>query len=233
MKFLILALCLPITAHAFRLSPMVVQFSPAGRSATQTLTLENPGNERVAVEIEVFHRKIDADGKEDRSAATNDFTVFPAQLTLEPNQKRNLRVTWTGDQAPASELAFRLVASQLPVNLQRPTNRADVKVNLKFVLQYVASLYVTPDGAKAHLEVTAAKMTKPGTAEVTLKNKGNAHRVLENARLKLIGEKGEFTVPEAAMQEVRAQNILAGDSRRFTFTVPKEFRAVRAELKFE
>lgn len=212
---------------------MVVQFSPAGKNATQTLLLENPGGERVAVEIEVFKRKADIDGKENRSEATSDFTIFPEQLTLEPGQKRNLRVTWTGEPAPASELAFRMVASQLPVNLQRPTNREDVKVNLKFVLQYVASLYVTPNDAKPQIEVASAKLLKPGTAEVVLKNKGGAHRVLENAHLKLVGEKGEFVVPETVMQEVRAQNILASDSRRFTIAVPKDFRVKKAELKFE
>ncbi|MGE3260670.1 MAG: molecular chaperone [Bacteriovoracia bacterium] len=232
MKILLLFLfCLP--AHAFRLSPMVVDFSPSGKNATQTLLLDNPGKERVAVQIEIMKRKIDIDGKEDRTEVATDFAVFPEQLTLEAGQKRNVRVTWTGDQAPTTELPFRLVASQLPVTLNRPTNRADVNVNLKFVLQYVASLYVIPNDAKSRVVVAAAGTGKNGNAELLLKNEGNARKVLEKLQIKFVGEKGSYDVPENLMAEVRAQNILAGASRRFTFPVPKEFRVKKAEIRFE
>jgi fimbrial chaperone protein len=232
MKLLFLFL-ISLPAHAFRLSPMVVDFSPSGKSATQTLMLDNPGKERVAVQIEVTKRKIDVDGKEDRTELTTDFAVFPEQVTLEPGQKRNIRVTWTGDQTPAVELPFRLVASQLPVTLNRPTNRADVKVNLKFVLQYVASLYVVPNDAKSKIVVASTKPGKGNQAEVLLKNEGNSRRVLEKARIKLIGEKGAYEIPESALQDLRAQNILAGGSRKFSFAVPKGFHAVKAELRFD
>ncbi|MGZ3692873.1 MAG: fimbrial biogenesis chaperone [Bdellovibrionota bacterium] len=234
MKFeFLFLLLLSLPAHAFRLSPMVVDFSPSGKGSTQTLMLDNPGKERVAVEIEVVKRKIDVNGLEDRKEPAKDFSVFPEQLTLEPGQKRNIRVTWTGDQAPTTELPFRLVASQLPVTLNRPTNRDDVKVNLKFVLQYVASLYVVPNDAKSHVVVSSVGMGKDGQAEVLLKNDGKSRRVLEKAHIKLIGEKDKFEIPEKALEDVRAQNILAGGSRKFSFAVPKGFHAVKAELSFD
>lgn len=212
---------------------MVVDFAPSGKNATQTLLLENPGKERVAVEIEVMKREVDVDGKEKRDVASTDFTIFPEQLTLEAGQKRNVRVTWTGDAAPSTELPFRLVASQLPVTLNRPSNREDVKVNLKFVLQYVASLYVKPEGAQPKLVVERAGTGKTGNAEILLSNQGNSRRVLENARIKFFSEKDNFTVGEEAMQEVRAQNILAGGKRRFSFKAPKGFLVKRAELSFD
>lgn len=233
MKFVLLFLFLSSSAHAFRLSPMVVDFCPAGKCATQTLLLENPGKEKVAVQIEVMKRKIDLEGTEDRTEASADFVVFPEQLTLEPNQKRNVRVTWAGDPAPESELAFRLVASQLPVTLSRPTNRADVNVNLKFVLQYVASLYITPAGAKPDIKIEAAAIKKPGEAEVTLKNHGKTRRLLDGAKIKLISGRNEYQVPENEMKEIRSQNILAGTARKLKVKAPADFKEVKAEIRFE
>jgi len=220
-------------ASAFRLSPMVLEFAPSGKNATQTILLENPDKNRVALQLEVTKRKVDIDGKEDRSEVVEDFVVFPDQLTLEPGQKRNVRVTWVGEGAPKQELAFRLVASQLPVTLDRPTDRADVKVNLKFVLQYVASLYVVPSGVKAEVKVESAKLLKAGSAEVVLRNSGGMHRVLEKAKIRFLGGGKAFEVPEAVMKEVRAQNILAGGARRFQFTVPKDLKDAKAEIQFD
>jgi fimbrial chaperone protein len=235
MKLLLLALALlPGPAHAFRLSPMVVDFSPSGKGATQTVLLENPDQERVAVQLEVTRRKVSEEGVEDRTEPAADFVVYPEQLVLEPGQKRNARLTWTGDAAPPAELAFRLVASQLPVALERPTQRADVKVNLKFVLQYVASLYVAPPGAKAEVVVAAAKLKRAGLVEVTVHNRGGLHRLLQGARLRIHAGKEDFAVPEAELATLRAQNLLAGGSRRFEIHVPKSLAGpLTAEIRFD
>lgn len=233
MKILFLALfLLTHQAHAFRLTPMVVDFAPQGKGTTQTVTLENPGNSRIAVQLEIMKRAIDVNGKENRSEPSSDFVLYPEQLVLEAGQKRNVRITWVGEAEPKVELPFRLVASQLPVALERPTNRADVKVNLKFVLQYVASLYVVPPEAKSRIVVTSASV-KDGKAEVMLENEGNTRRLLEGARIRLTSGAETYEVPEEEMKEVRAQNILAGGSRRFRLSVPKQFKDIRAEIRFD
>ena len=233
MKFFICLFLLSLPAHAFRLSPMVVEFSPSGKGATQSVLLENPGKERVAIQLEVMKRKIDVDGNEDRSEASPDFVLFPEQLTLEPGQKRNVRLTWTGEAAPTTELPFRLVASQLPVALQRPTNREDIQVNLKFILQYVASLYITPPGAKSKVVVEGASIKKEGTAALTVKNEGNSRRVLEGMHVKFFSGKEAYEVPAAEMKDTRAQNVLAGGKRRLLLKVPNHFKNPRAEIRFE
>jgi len=212
---------------------MVVEFAPSGKNATQTVLLENTEKTRVALQLEVMKRKVDIDGKEDRSEPASDFVLYPDQLTLEPGQRRNVRLTWTGNAAPSAEQAFRLVASQLPVTLARPTNRVDVKVNLKFILQYVASLYVIPDGAKPDIRVESAKIKKAGRAEIVLKNSGGAHRVLEKSNIKVHSKEKEFAVPEAEMKELRSQNILGGSSRRIEVSVPKDFHDISAEIHFD
>ncbi len=231
--FLFLGL-FPLSSFAFRLSPMVVDFAPSGKEATQTVVLENPDEKRVAVELQTVVRKLDINGKENRTEQAPDFVVFPEQLTLEPKQKRNVRITWTGNQNPEHELAFRLVASQLPVTLERPTGRPDVKVNLKFVLQYVASLYVTPPGARPNLSIKRAKLISPGKVELLVKNSGTKRRLLENATVTLKSGERSFTVPEAPLKEIQAQNILAGGERKFILSVPKDFPGANlsAELAF-
>lgn len=56
-------MALPSAAWAFKLSPMIVSFAPSGNSATQNFQLENTGSEKIAVQIEPFHRFTDLDGK--------------------------------------------------------------------------------------------------------------------------------------------------------------------------
>lgn len=221
------------SAFAFRLSPMVLDFSPSGKGSTQTLQLENPGKESVAVQLEVMKRKIAENGEEDRSELAKDFVIFPEQLKLEPGQKRNVRITWTGDADPKQELPFRLVASQLPVELKRPTDRADVKVNLKFVLQYVASLYVVPAGAKSEVKVAEVKPAKDGKVDVVVVNEGTTRRVLEKAHIRFLAGGRSLDANEAEMKDLRTQNILAGTKRRFRLSVPGDFKNPKAEISFE
>src|SRR5690606_11861060 len=100
---------------AFRMSPMVVQFSPEASKATQVLTLENSTSGKVPVQVEGFTRDLDSHGEEIRTK-TEDFIIYPGQLVLLPGEKRNVRVTWAGSLTDGKEQSYRIIASQLPVD---------------------------------------------------------------------------------------------------------------------
>lgn len=226
-------------AYAFRLSPMVSEFSPQGKQATQTFVVENPGKDKIAIQLEIAKRKIDLEGKEDRTEVSDEFVVYPEQLSLDPGEKRSVRVTYTGEQKLNSEKAYRLIASQLPITLKKPSKNEDVKVNLKFILQYVASIYIIPEDVKPKIVVDSIKKIDKEKFELVVKNEGTSHKLLENAKVSLFDpEKKEeaFPLDEKELKTLQAENILVDGRRKFTLKLPKplsEKANIGANISFE
>lgn len=238
MKFLIFACgfvvlsLFPVDSFAFRISPMVLKFSPEGKSRTQVIVLENPGSERVPVQVEVFRRTHD-DGREIREK-TEDFTVYPEQLVLLPNERRNVRLTWAGS-ASTIEQAYRVVVSQLPVKFKPRKDQADSpKVSLNLLLQYVASVYVVPRGVRPEVRAESVEVDDRGTLRVTLKNSGTAHLVLKKSDLTIRDSAGEEKKRIRGEKPFESENLLAGETRTFVMEKSGLSRGVyRADLKVE
>lgn len=208
---LVSLLLTPAISEAFRFSPMVVEFEPTGSRSTQVLVIENPGDEKLPVQLEAFARSADSKGVEVRKK-TEDFIIYPEQLVLLPKEKRNVRVTWVGDLRDGNEKAYRIVASQLPVDF-RQENSAPKKatsVNLKVLFQYVASAYVTPKGAIAQVQMTEVKKVAPKKIAVTFQNTGSAHKVLIFNSLKIkAGDKSFMEI--STHKGIESVNLLPGD----------------------
>jgi P pilus assembly protein, chaperone PapD len=209
---------------------MVVEFAPSGAKSTQVLVIENPGDEKLPVQIEVFARSTDAKGEEVRGK-TEDFVVYPEQVVLLPKEKRNVRVTYSGEIKDGKEKAYRIVASQLPVDF-RDKNSASKKpkVNLKFLLQYVASAYVTPEGTTAKISTKDVKKISAKKLSATFVNEGTAHQVLQLKTFKVTAGK-EIVLEESSNKALESTNLLPGDKKTIEFETKKEIPA--GELKAE
>ncbi len=210
---------------------MVIRFSPEGSKGTQVLTLENPGGEKVPIQIEAFTRITNPKGEEVRSKS-DDFNIYPEQVVLLPNEKRNVRVTWAGDLKGPEEKAYRIIASQLPVEF-RDRNAEPQKngVNLTFLLQYVASAYVTPSGAASKIVIKEIKKVDAKKISVLVSNEGTAHKVLHPKSLKIFS--GETLIAEIApAAEFDSINLLPKDQKTVTVATPKEIsgKNLRGEL---
>ena len=238
---LLLILLIPVSSWAFRLSPMIVNFSPSGSGSTQTFLIENTGPEKIAIQIEAFHRFSDAEGKETRTA-TDEFSVYPQQMALQAGEKRNVRVTWTGNRQPDRELNYRLVVTELPVDLKKPKERESKPgANLTFLMQYVASVYVTPADVTPKIVVDSLKVLPDGKAELVLKNTGLAHRVLKGIHVFVkSNDQNRTEIKNEQMDEMQGENILAMSSRKFKFALPAamikadkaQSGSVKAEIEF-
>jgi fimbrial chaperone protein len=211
-------------------SPMVVNFTPAGSGSTQTFLLENTGVEKIAIQIEAYHRFMDLDGKETRTP-TDEFSVYPAQLALQAGEKKNVRVTWTGSQQPDRELSYRLVVSELPVENGKTAqhhNGTAAHGNLTFLMQYVASLYISPPNISPKVSVESFKILSDARAELTLKNSGMAHQVLKGMRLFFKTADGaKVELKNQEIEELQSENLLPTSSRRVYLTLPSSL--LRAE----
>jgi fimbrial chaperone protein len=219
MRLFLLFVFFAAEAHAFRLDPMVNSLTVASPNASGTFTVENTGKAKMAVQFEVRKRVINEAGKEERPAAEG-FLVYPEQISLEPGEKRNVRVAWTGENIPTQELAYRFIATQLPVDFQKPNEQ---KTNLRFLVEYVAALYLAPVGAKPDLKVKKTSFQK-GILEATLVNEGTAHQLLDRAVFTVKDGKRVVSLSRELLSEMHAENILAGSTRVLKMNLPKSVK---------
>lgn len=201
---------------------MIVDFSPTGPAASQTFVIDNSeSKEQISLEFSIFKRSSDANGKEER-APTTDFVFYPEQLTLKAGEKRNLRVTYQGTGDLSQEVAYRLVAEQLPVNTEKPSDTKKGQAQIRFLLQYVASLYVSIPKFQPKLEAESfqvAPRLEDGTRTlvILMKNSGTAHQVLTQFQLVLNNpeKKAEVQIPPEELTALQAENLLAGTAKQF------------------
>ncbi len=217
-------LFVPAPAEAFKLTPIEMLFAPAGRGATQTFQITNAHNQPIAVEIRIAARDMKLNGEDVLRDAEDSFVVYPAQAIVLPGKSQTVRVQWLGDTAPKRELAFRMIAEQLPIDLDRSPGDG---ARLKLLVRYIASLYVAPRGVKAKvvLESAGRKTAPNGEAKlaVVLHNQGTAHSLLRGLTLNVTGQApggGKVSVALTAKQlgGMIGQNLLAG--RRRVFRLP-------------
>jgi len=217
---LVFLLFLACSAHTFgfSFSPMTVSITPSGSGAVMTYRVTNESDQQTAVSIKVTTRVIDEAGKETNEPADKSFLVFPSRVVLKPNSSQNIKVQYRGTPALTSELAYRVIAEQLPVDFSKSTSSG-----VSILLTYVAALYVTPKDTVPKLVLLKAigvqKDGKQGV-DVTVKNEGTRHALISNPMIKL--RQGisslEFTGDAAA--GIDGQNILALSER--TFFLPWE-----------
>jgi fimbrial chaperone protein len=133
-----------------------------------------------------------------------------------------VRVKWLGTPKPEKELAYRILAEELPVNLEKE-KQTGARINM--LIRYLGSVYIVPKGAKADvvLESATAQTDAAGKRQIELifNNRGTAHSLLRDLRLKIqVGDKTVELGPEA-LKNVAGENLLAGQKRRFVLPWPE------------
>lgn len=225
-------------AHAFRFSPFRAKFEPSGAGTNQLFTVENNTNERASVQIRIMTREVDVDGGEKNTDVEKDFSIYPAQMVLEPHAKRSVRVQWVGDTRLKEEKAYRIIAEQLPVNLdkEKPKNSA-----VKFLVSYRGALFVTPPGLAQNVTLdfsgTTQDVAGKKTLEIVLHNRGTQHALLRNLKLDIKDDKNNTVrlAGENQLKGITGESILAKHRRQFVIPWPQELvgKPTRIDFTFD
>jgi fimbrial chaperone protein len=228
-------------ANAFELIPIVQDFSPVGADATQTFGIVNKDKEPVAVQIAIVKRDVAFDGTETLTPAEEEFLVYPPQAIVAPGKVQVVQVRWLGDRAPKQELAYRIIAEQLPVQLEQNAPAGGGVVNI--LLRYEGAVYVVPPGVKpdVRLEGVARVETADGPKlAVTLANRGSSHGIVTNPVLSLRGRGTDgrslsVDLNAEAVDLLTGANVQAGNRRQFLLEWPAGLAAadLTATLKAE
>jgi len=239
LSFLLLSDIQP--ALSFQLLPISRTFSPTGSGSTQSYQVINDTQEKLAVEVSIVERQIDIAGQESHKQAADDFLIYPPQILLNPGESQTVRVTWLGEPKPSKELAYRLIAEQLPINLGKPQDNQSQPVGaVKLLMRYLGSIYIRPTNVKQNVVLETVEPLQGKNDEkqlaITLHNQGTAHAVLKNLHLQLSAA-GQKLMVNLKGEQLAAMNnavILSGNKRRFIIPHPPELptSAVTATLDF-
>lgn len=223
-------LLLPLSGSAaFDFAPIIVTLTPTGSGASASLVVQNGDDNKLPVQFSIVHRDPDIEGKEvhkDTPDIEEMLQIYPAQLVLGPKERRTVRVTWVGDPKPKTELAFRMIAEELPFSLEEEKKYSKPVARVRFATKYVGSLYVRPAGVFSDVKVRGEPSSdKEPKLALEFQNVGTAHRVLQGIKLKLTAAQGnaEYVVPDVELRRFNSENILAGKTRRYLLDWPKGF----------
>lgn len=208
------------SALAFRLTPIEMEFAPSGRGATQIFRVENDRAEPAAIEMRMFARAMEIDGADRLTPADDAFVVYPGQIVLMPGESQSVRVQYMGDAAPRTELAYRLVAEQLPVDIDGNDPQGG---QVRLLVRYVASVYVLPEGVRPRVSAVSARpVMEDGRRQLELivENAGTSHQILQQPVLRLEAGGQAVTLEGAGLGALAGENVLAGTRRRFLLPWP-------------
>lgn len=217
------------SAFAFRLEPMMANFSPEGEGATKIFRIENESKETIAVKIQAFTRQIDDKGKETQTPS-KDFKIYPDQVSLSGSDSRAIRVMYIGPKGLEQESSYRIVASQLPVSFKEEGKRTGIK----FLFQFIASVYVTSDKFYPKIEVESVTRIDKDNLKLKVINKGQKHTLLKNVKIEMKDTTGKSIVlGEDLIKNWDGENILSGSRRTFKLKSTADYDLVKDKPKID
>lgn len=222
-------------AIALRFTPFRAMFQPSGSGASQLFTVENNTDAPASVQISIMTRDVDIDGHEKNLGAEKDFMIYPAQMVLKPHASRSVRVQWAGSPGLKEEKAYRIIAEQLPVNLDMTNPKAS---RVQFLVSYRGAIFVTPKALAHNVTLDFSGVTKDATGrkvlEIVLHNRGSQHAMLRNLKLHVKDDKSD-TVTLAGKDQlphVTGETILAGHRRQFMIPFPEKLTGAVTHIDF-
>ncbi|NQT59324.1 MAG: fimbria/pilus periplasmic chaperone [Bacteroidetes bacterium] len=219
----IILLFVSLPVFSFQFEPIIQDFSPSGINSRRNFFINNTSDKPIAVKVSMTYRDVDLFGIETLTDASDVFFVFPSQVIVQPASNQTVRVQWLGDSAVSIEQPFRIIAEQLPINM----NQEQSGVNI--LIAYHGSIYVIPEEFSFGIEITSVQKVKNeegnDVLQIELENTGNTHIILDDpvihiSNTSLLFINREFILTDDELIGLDNQNILAGKNRVFTVPCP-------------
>jgi len=211
-------------AAAFRVEPMSADLAPTGSDTKGEIRIENPHDHPITIEVITEQRDFDANGKETRTPADDDFLIFPPQTLVQPGKTQLIRYQYIGDPKISATKAYVINVRQLPIDL-----KPDAQSGMKFLYNFGLARYVVPEGAVAVPTVENIHVGPKGTLDFVLKNTGNGHLPLMRKALRLTGATPDRTVDfdgDAMTKQLPVAMLLPGHTLNVSLkTLPQGWTA--------
>jgi fimbrial chaperone protein len=226
---------------AVRMVPIVAEATSSGEPVEQSFRVDNPSGSPAAVEISILKRSTTLDGEEVRESAGDQFVVFPEQMVLMPGESQLIRIQWLGKTGLTNELAYRVIAEELPVDFakEQAAGEQDKVLStgptINLLMRYEGMLYIQPPRSQAHVEVASSRIVNhegERHLELVLVNSGNMHVVINEPRVSIGQKDGPIDLPEAEVRLKLNVNMLASEKRRFFLLWPNGIDPNTLDVQF-
>ncbi len=199
-------------AGVFSVTPVRIYMEPKDRAVAVTVT--NEGDEELVMQADVYEWMQKADG-EDVLTPSEDLFLSPPILKVAPKSRQVVRLAkLKKNQDPNKQSTYRMIVREIP-----EAKPADKDLQVQVALAFSMPIFITPNGAKSHLDCTVAREA-PGKLKIICENTGNAYSHPTAFLLKnLAGDKiatqetGAYILPGIKREfEIKRQdgNIVAG-----------------------
>jgi P pilus assembly chaperone PapD len=208
---------------AFTIEPAVITFFADRGERTAMVELVHTGGDPAAIQLSVFERKLDADGKliEEGLSKNSDFLVHPAQVILYPKERATVQIQYKGKGKVAVDKAYVLFSQEVPIDVGQD-DEGGVKMAVKMLTNYYTVISIET-GKPGKLVFVSSKAIGGGKIEVLAENKGGGRVDKERLRL-VVGGKSIMNFTG------KNNSIMPGQTRRFTFEWPRA--VTEQEVKF-
>jgi fimbrial chaperone protein len=207
---------LPLFPASFRFVPTSLTLD--AKSRTATLTIENTGDEKVTVQLQMMKWTQDGRGNE-LYEPTKDLVFFPQILSIEPGKQGTIRVGAEMREELTVEKSYRLFVQELP--LGKPGESL-----IKTLVRVGMPVFMTPRVQRETLAVESIGVTD-GKLQIRIRNSGTAHAMIRTIRVTGLDSSGK----EIFSKESSGWYVLPGVSRAFPIEVTREDCAPMSTMK--
>lgn len=217
---------LSLNTWAFKFTPMSQTLDPS-KDKNSVFYIENDTKEPIAVQLTAAKRVMDLNGVESQPEEKENLSLYPDQLIIPPGEKRSVKVSWLKAGKLESEEAYRIIAEQLPVEMDGKKKKA---ANIKVLLRYVAAFYVSQSDFESKVEITSITQQKD-TVKFLVKNNGPKHQVLTKLSLSFKANNELIEVNPDELKGMVGENILANSTREFTVPLKDKLKLLKPDQK--
>jgi hypothetical protein len=242
----------------FTMNPWILIFEPDKKIITQVVSFQyhndasgqdsraegpTPNDGKATpkpIEITISSRELTLEGTiiYPSSEGADDFVVYPSQFILYPGDNKKVQVQWVGSKLPSREISLGFIATQLPLTLPEPQEKAKKAVaNVEMLTRYEGIIVVRPDKIRPAVVVDTAysRNDSLGTHLVLiLNNKGTGMQVLKGMEVSVTptDKDGKLKFNERAQirdipsNAATNQSLLAGFRRKVELAWPAGFPVV-------
>src|SRR5271165_4015328 len=189
------------------LSPTRLTIARSGSSTD--LTISNGGTKPVRFSVHAFHWAQTASGDQQLSP-TDDLIVYPQSFTIDPLDRRFIRVGFTGPLQP-SEQSYRLVISELPPFDEKSTTG----VGIAMLGRYSVPVFILPVNVQIHGEFQQVALQN-ARLTFALVASGTVHLQPSVVRVRALDARGATLFEE----KIEAWYVLPGQPRIFSLAFP-------------
>lgn len=220
------------SAYAMGVTPTVIEMMSTGNGSRSTITVNNPGQKPLPVEISIERLELDETSKRTMTPAKADFALFPQTALIPPGQSQVFRIQWAADPQLSQSRTYMFTVAQVPVKMP------EVQTGFNILMKFGVLVNVAPNGAVSTLTIKKTAVVNHANKRVLsllIQNDGNRHAVLSDLLVTLSGGNWTLKLDPTQLQRMIGVGLLQPKKSRLIILpvdVPAAVTQVTARLEY-